>query len=657
MAAEINPQLADILDQLSQIRSGIDSLFAEEQTDKKDQKKKARELVKVRIDDIKDSALQKISDTLGDISDTTKKGAKGKKEEDEKSGGFLKAIGGAIGDFVGTAFGTAAKAGGPYAALLALGIGGGIALTALGIAGAIRIIAPALKDIYGFIKDVLPEFGKFIKDLLPAFAQFINDVLGGEGFLKFIHVITDFWRNVLKDFFQTIPVIIMGIGEAIKTVMEGVSEILAKIPDVVKAISTGVATVLKPVTEMIEQIISNFIKTLPMLLAQIPPIIKSILPFFKVLMDFAKDTVHVIIDFAKYLIDNLPTIKEFLAPIIDMIRDLASKYIDLLKTAILSLKDVLVILIEKGLNPLIVGLRDVLISLFENLQKIIESLATVIISLGNNIQDILIPIIHVLDKTLMGIIDTIKLVIDKGFSLLETALNTINDVIKNIISFFETMPGKIADFIKSVVSSVSDLANISAADLLEVAGGITAISAALAVLGGGSLIKGFFDLFSKDPVKQLQRFVDLKDGLKGTADSVKLLAESLKMLGADGLGKAISANLKEVGEAIKGLPVQGLQIASQVTTTSKATPPATATAATPAKNETLEVLTVIKDAISNQLQVAVNSNTALQAIVEFLDSYEPPTAPTVMVNQPRTTSYSFGDVSTARTFRDRAAGA
>ena len=93
MAAEINPQLADILDQLSQIRSGIDSLFAEEQTDKKDQKKKARELVKVRIDDIKDSALQKISDTLGDISDTTKKGAKGKKEEDEKSGGFLKAIG------------------------------------------------------------------------------------------------------------------------------------------------------------------------------------------------------------------------------------------------------------------------------------------------------------------------------------------------------------------------------------------------------------------------------------------------------------------------------------------------------------------------------------------------------------------------------------
>tara|TARA_R110000868_G_scaffold243770_3_gene499787 strand:+ start:8662 stop:10713 length:2052 start_codon:yes stop_codon:yes gene_type:complete len=677
VADPINPQLTGILEQLTLMRENLDAIFLGEQTDKKDKKKTTKDLVKVRIDDIKDVALEKLADALNGTGG--KKREKESKEED-KSGGLLKQVGGAIGDFVGTAFGTAAKAGGPYAALLALGIGGGIALTALGIAGAIKIIAPALPQIYEFIKNALPEFSKFIKDLLPAFAQFINDILGGEGFLKFIHTITDFYINVLKHILDALPNIIKGVGIAIQSVLAGIGDIMKQIPAIVKAIAGGVSEILKPITQMIQQIISDFIKTIPSLLAQIPPILATIKPFFDTLIEFAKTTIHEIIDFAKYLIDNLPIIKEFLAPIIDLIKDLASKWLQYLTIGITALKDALIILIDKGLNPLILGLRDALISLFENLQKIIESLATIIITLGNNIENILtqafhglqkiiqsvadviislsttiqnivVPVIQLFDRAISGVIGTIKLLIDKGFTLMENALSTIQTVLKDITNFFETMPGKISTFIQSVVQSVKDLASVSATDLGLVAGGITAVALALAALGGGGLVKGFLSLFSADPVKQLQRFVELKDGLTETANAIKLLAESLKALGADGLGKAIGTNLKEVANAINQLPVETIKVATSVTQTSKTTPAVGGAPTNTPKEDVVAVLKSIKGSIDNQVNAAVSANTLLSSIAKLISEADTRDNNNIVLNQPRNTTFTPGEGSRASAFR------
>jgi len=654
VAEPANPQLTDVIEQLSLMRENLSALFTGEETAKKDKKKTAKELVKVRIDDIQSKALEKITEALGDISTTTKKTAKGKEEKEkdkDKSGGLLSQVGGAIGKFVGEAFGSAASAGTIYAPLLALGIGGGIGLAALGIAGAIKIIAPALPMILEFIKAVLPEFSKFVGDILPKFSKFINDVLGGEGFLKFIRTITEFYRNVLKDMFAALPNIIKGIGEAIKKVLEGVSEVCKQIPAIISAITKGIAEIIKPIAEAIKNIISDFIKTLPSLLAQIPPILAAIKPFFDRLMDFAEDTVDVIIDFAKYLIDKLPVIRNFLEPIIDLIKDLAGKYVQLLTTGITALKDAVIVLIEKGLNPLITGLRDVLISAFENLQKIIESLATAAIALGNNIENILVK-----------------------------AFNTLDSVVRNIINFFETMPGKISDFIKSIVQSVKDLANISKADLVNVAGGITAIGVALAALGAGGLIKGFTDLFSKDPVKELKRFTDIKDDLKATADAIKLLADSLKMLGADGLGKSISENLKAITQSslkmlgadglgksisenlkaitqsLKEIPIETLKVAGPIIKTTREEAPASEATSKSAVNEKAnDLLGEIKEAIDTQYDVLDDSKSLLAVIAQLLGQSKSGSSTNVIVNKVNSNNFSMAEgTSRANIFRSEA---
>ena len=93
--------------------------------------------------------------------------------------------------------------------------------------------------------------------------------------------------------------------------------------------------------------------------------------------------------------------------------------------------------------------------------------------------------------------------------------------------------------------------NLDGSKLRDAAGGMTAISGALVSMSGGSLLSGFSQLFTGDPVNRLKRFAEIGPPLRAAADSMRAFGDSiqtsvdsinrLKQIDTTGLANLMSA--------------------------------------------------------------------------------------------------------------------
>jgi hypothetical protein len=128
------------------------------------------------------------------------------------------------------------------------------------------------------------------------------------------------------------------------------------------------------------------------------------------------------------------------------------------------------------------------------------------------------------------------------------------------------------------------------------------------------------------------------------------------MLGADGLGKSISENLKAITQSLKEIPIETLKVAGPIIKTTREEAPASEATSKSAVNEKAnDLLGEIKEAIDTQYDVLDDSKSLLAVIAQLLGQSKSGSSTNVIVNKVNSNNFSMAEgTSRANIFRSEA---
>jgi hypothetical protein len=183
--------------------------------------------------------------------------------------------------------------------------------------------------------------------------------------------------------------------------------------------------------------------------------------------------------------------------------------------------------------------------------------------LADLIQNVVIKALEVFRDIIIKIGDVYKEVFIEGLKQAANIITAIGGAISKVIS---TIAEGITKIVDKVVSGIERLAKINPLKLYAVAGGIIAISAALATFAVGQAVAGLGNFASgllgkitgqKGPIETIIELGDKSDSIKAAADGIKQISSSLQGLNkvnfkyiASGIvlvAKAIATLTKETG--------------------------------------------------------------------------------------------------------------
>lgn len=133
---------------------------------------------------------------------------------------------------------------------------------------------------------------------------------------------------------------------------------------------------------------------------------------------------------------------------------------------------------------------------------------------------------------------------------IEAAGKAIESVFGGIGTIIKSTGEAISGVITSIADSIVKLENLDGGKLLSVAGGLTALSAALAAYGGGGLLAGVGnavgEFFGGDPVEKFNKFTQIEsDKIVTLADAITKLSASFVVL------NGTMANMKSIDPLTK----------------------------------------------------------------------------------------------------------
>ena len=374
-----------------------------------------------------------------------------------------------------------AKAGGFFSKLGAAvmnpmkSLGSGLAKMGRGIEGLLTGIA---RGIMAFANPLVIVGVATLSISLPIFAAGLAaafkvfDMILGQG--KALELITGIIESLGKAIGTILHDVLVGFGKMIKLAGPGIKLFFDGLGVVIKAIAPIVTSLFKVIKEIITDPVFN--KTIQAVLKMIEAAIKSV--------------ERVLIAFAPYIEKIMKVIGDVVVKVFKIIKDIITDPV-LNKTIQQILKTVEVVIKEIGKAIKVVG--DIIITAINKIGGVIESI-------GKAISDVITSIGDTVEKVIGAVADLIK---------------TIGDTIVNIID--------------GVVSGIERLAALSAGNMLAVAGGLTAMAAALMLFSVGAALAG--------------AVMPSRETLEGIAKSVELF------------GSIDSANLSAVGKGMTDIGI------------------------------------------------------------------------------------------------------
>ena len=126
------------------------------------------------------------------------------------------------------------------------------------------------------------------------------------------------------------------------------------------------------------------------------------------------------------------------------------------------------------------------------------------------------------------------------------AFGIVGEAIGKIIGVIGDTFVKILD---SITNTIERLSAIGSEGLIGTAAGIGALGIALATFGAGSFIGSLLSFFSKDPVKDFERFGKIAPNLEIAGNAIEKLTKSLNTFDF-GLLKKLGSNLLDLGQTL-----------------------------------------------------------------------------------------------------------
>jgi hypothetical protein len=282
-------------------------------------------------------------------------------------------------------------------------------------------------------------------------------------------------------------------------------------------------------------------------------------------------------------------------------------------------------------NPLtLVGLAAVtlaLIGIGKALQlaaPFVQAIMPLFVKMAEVIGNVLVKQLDILKDILVEIIDVFGTVLIEGLS---KASEIITAIAEGISTVMNTVAGVVETAIDTVIIGITQLSELDGANLYKVAGGIIAISAALATFsvgaaaaGVGTLVGGLLGKVTgqKSPLDSLIEFGKNSEGLVKGADAIKILADSLKLfesIDASKLSKILSLDFKKL--AIGATMAATMTTASPAAPTTQTAEPMTQTAGSVAGAvKPTETITAPKDSPIKQTKKTTQTLIAGEPIIE-----------------------------------------
>ena len=178
--------------------------------------------------------------------------------------------------------------------------------------------------------------------------------------------------------------------------------------------------------------------------------------------------------------------------------------------------------------------------------------------LADLIQNVVIKVLEVFRDIIIKIGDVYKEVFIEGLKQAANIITAIGGAISKVIS---TIAEGITKIVDKVVSGIQRLAKINPLKLYAVAGGIIAISAALATFAVGQAVAGLGNFASgllgkitgqKGPIETIIELGDKSGSIKAAADGIKQISSSLQGLNKVNF-KYIASGIVLVAKAIATL--------------------------------------------------------------------------------------------------------
>jgi hypothetical protein len=145
------------------------------------------------------------------------------------------------------------------------------------------------------------------------------------------------------------------------------------------------------------------------------------------------------------------------------------------------------------------------------------------------------PAIEAFAPVLMKVADVIGNVFIKGLEMIPDIIGGIGDVIMGVVG---AITDSVLAVIDGVTTAVERLANVNGANLLDVAGGLIAVSGALAAFGAGQAVAGIGTLIGTlltpgkgSPIDQLMNLANMSQQLNDAANGISSIGQAMQSFG------------------------------------------------------------------------------------------------------------------------------
>ena len=323
-----------------------------------------------------------------------------------------------------------------------------------------------------------------------------------------------------------------GIKNIVDSIKGVVQSAIQFVKDVGKDLINTVKDLFNGIIDLVRSVGSNVLSTLQELIGGIGKTFQSIIKFIK---DVGTDLIS--------------TVKDLLNSVVDLVRSVGTNVLSTLQELIGGIGKILAdgtdIIVNVG-SKLAEGAMKILNIIIKGLGQAAGQLPAIMSALGSAVVAFFTPMAALVPLAPAIAIFTLAMIgLGYAFKLLGEGIGAaapgIEAFFNGIGTVIESVGTAISKVIETITTSIIRLQDINPLRLIEVAGGIVSVGAAIAGFGAGagaggvmSAIGSFFD---EDPTEKFNRFA--------TIDSAKLVEVASAI---DKLGNAIANFSSQVGK-------------------------------------------------------------------------------------------------------------
>lgn len=397
------------------------------------------------------------------------------------------------------------------------------------ISGAGQLIESLVPIIINKIPEIV---NNVVPDLLQSGVNIINSLVDGIGSSSdvLIDALVDICMSlvtsaaeILPDFLQVglqvISQLAIGIAQALPDLIPTIVEILL---DLVETLLSNMDLILDAAMQLIMGLADGLINSIPLLIERLPSLIQSIVEF---------------------LVENVPILIEGAI------------------TLFMALVDAIPVILDALIENLPLIINCIIDGMLTCIPMLLEAAIKLFMALVEAIPEIVVALAEALPQIIEAIVNTLGEWVDK---LIEWLAENLPGIIENFVQFFSELPGKIWEWLVNVVKKILEWRKDMIDKAKEIASGFVQKVIEFIKELPGKIWNWFKNVVSKvvefrhdliEKAKEIgAKFVsNIVDFIKGLPDKLKEMGSNIVSGLWNGINKAWSSLVKNVGSLASGL--------------------------------------------------------------------------------------------------------